>query len=395
MLNSIRQKSRLYLKPHPRPVWLLLLATVYIVYATTWSPVEYVELGEAQIVQTTKPLVCVHTLLENEVQERKIKRSLELVREMGASTVVQFFPWAYFEPGDDQYNWTQADLILRHARNQGLRIIARLGLVPDWARPASTDGRATTLNYLPEDAFDDFAEYSAQLAARYRKDIRHFIIWNEPNLSFEWGYRPVDPAAYARLLQLSYRAIKAAHPQAVVLAGALAPTNEAAGSPAGLNEFAFLREMYSHGAAAYFDALAVHSYGSTEAAAAEPRAGRINFRRLELLRQIMLEAGDGAKPVFITESGWNDHPRWAGAVRPSQRLQYTINAFDFAEANWPWVEQLCIWAFRYPAPVNSYPDNFTLVSPEFDLKPIYYAIQDYARGWERIATQWLPPPEAP
>lgn len=395
MLNSFRQRSRRSSKLLTRRGWLLLLTTVYIVFSSTWSPVDYVELGEAQIVQTTKPQVCVHTLLENEVQERKIKRSLELVREMGATTIVQFFPWAYFEPRDNQYNWTQADLIVRHAKNQGLRIIARLGLTPDWARPAASEGRATTLNYLPEASFDDFAQYAARLATRYREEIRHFIIWNEPNLSFEWGYRPVDPPAYVRLLQKSYRAIKDANPQALVLAGALAPTKEIQGSPAGLNEMDFLRQMYSSGAAPYFDALAVHSYGSTEAADAEPSADRLNFRRLEFLRQIMLEADDGAKPVFITESGWNDHPRWSGAVRPSQRLQYTIKAFEFAEANWNWVEQLCIWAFRYPAPLNGYPDNFTLVSPAFDLKPIYYAIQGYARGWERRPTQWLPPPEEP
>ncbi|MCY4070314.1 MAG: beta-galactosidase [Chloroflexi bacterium] len=394
MLNSFRYKSRRFFKLLTRPGWLLLLTTVYMVFSTTWSPVEYVELGEAQVVQTTKPQVCVHTLLENEVQERKIKRSLELVREMGATTIVQFFPWAYFEPGDDQYNWTQADIIVRHAKNQGLRIIARLGLVPDWARPATSEGRATTLNYLPEASFDDFAQYASQLAARYPEEIRHFIIWNEPNLSFEWGYRPVDPAAYVRLLGLSYRAIKEANPQALVLAGALAPTNEVQGSPAGLNENIYLREMYSSGAAPHFDALAVHSYGSTEPADAEPSADRLNFRRVEFLRQIMVEAGDAAKPVFITESGWNDHPRWTGAVRPSQRLQYTIKAFEFAQSNWNWAQQLCIWAFRYPAPLNGYPDNFTLVSPEFDLKPIYYAIQDYARGWERSPSGWLPPPEA-
>lgn len=394
MPNTYQRSARRSFKLLARPGWLLLLTTFYIVLSSTWSPAEYVKLGEAQIVRTTKPLVCVHTLLENEVQERKIKRSLELVREMGAATIVQFFPWAYFEPRDNQYNWTQADLIVRHAKNQGLRIIARLGLVPDWARPATSDGRATTLNYLPEESFDDFAQYAAQLATRYTKEIQHFVIWNEPNLSFEWGYRPVDPAAYVRLLRHSYQAIKGAHPQAVVLAGALAPTNEIQGSPAGLNDMDFLRQMYSSGAASYFDALAVHSYGSNEAASAEPGANRLNFRRLEFLRQIMLEADDGAKPILITEGGWNDHPRWTGAVRPSQRLQYTIKAFEFAEANWPWMEQVCIWALRFPAPLNGYPDNFTLVSPEFELKPIYYAIQDYARGWDRGATQWLPPPEA-
>ena len=76
----------------------------------------------------------MHTRLIDEVDEWKIQRSLELVREMGAGTIVEFFPWAYIEGSEDQYDWSSADRIVRHARNQGMHIIARLGLVPEWAR---------------------------------------------------------------------------------------------------------------------------------------------------------------------------------------------------------------------------------------------------------------------
>ena len=104
----------------------------------------------------------------------------------------------------------------------------------------------------------------------------------------------------------------------------------------------------------------------------------LNFRRIELARAIMVEFGDAATPIYITESGWNDHPRWSMAVRPAQRIQYTIDALDYAAAHWPYVKTLAIWAFRYPAPVRSYPDNFTLVTPEFVARPIYEAIKAYA-----------------
>jgi hypothetical protein len=40
---------------------------------------------------------------------------------------------------------------------------------------------------------------------------------------------------------------------------------------------------------------------------------------------------------------------------------------------------MAIWAFRFPAPTKSYMDYFTLVTPEFVNKPIYDAIQDFAR----------------
>ena len=152
--------------------------------------------------------------------------------------------------------------------------------------------------------------------------------------------------------------------------------------------------MYQAGAADYFDALAIHTYGFTEPARAEPHPDVLNFRRAELLYEIVRQYDDPDTPVYITESGWNDNPRWTKAVRPSQRIAYTLDAFAYAEQNWEWLEDLCIWVFRYPTPTFSYPDNFTLVSVDFQLKPIYHAIQAYARDEERRDALWLSPPTA-
>jgi hypothetical protein len=109
---------------------------------------------------------------------------------------------------------------------------------------------------------------------------------------------------------------------------------------------------------------------------------------LELLREVMQHYGDGDKLMYITESGWNDHPRWSYAVRPGQRIAYTLEAYRFAAENWPTVRAICLWAFRYPSPTNSYPDYFTYLSPDFEPKPIYEVLQAYARGWE--IPEWLP-----
>ena len=111
---------------------------------------------------------------------------------------------------------------------------------------------------------------------------------------------------------------------------------------------------------------------------AEPAADVLNFRRVELLREVMVAQGDAETPVYITETGWNDHPRWTRAVRPGQRITYTLDAIRFAEANWPYVEMVAIWAFRFPAPTKSYMDYYTLVTPEFVRRPIYDALRDYA-----------------
>jgi hypothetical protein len=343
----------------------------------------HVVVGPPQTVQTEHPIVCVHTRLTDEVEEWKIQRTLQMVREMGATTIVEFFPWPYIEPEPGQYYWEHSDLIVRHARAQGLTIIARIGLVPDWARPDPDEtNQETILTYLEDEHFQDFADFLEVFAARYRGDVDHIIVWNEPNLSFEWGYREVIPARYVELLRVAEPAIRRGNPDAVVLAGALAPTLEPVGSPFGMNEIDFLERFYQAGGADYFDALAMHTYGFKFPPDDPPDPQVLNFRRAELLRAVMEKYGDGDKPVYITESGWNDHPRWTKAVRPGQRIAYTIDGWRYAEENWPWAEAVCNWAFRYPAPVRSYPDYFTLVTPEFAAKPIYDEIQAWARGWE-------------
>jgi hypothetical protein len=378
-----------------RAAWPWALRAALLALVASWIVPAGVRVADVspQTVATVKPHVCVHTRLIDEVQPWVIQKSLASVREMGAPVIVEFFPWAYVERSPGAFDWAQSDLILKHAQQQGLRVIARLGLVPEWARPDPRE-QPTTFNYLPPDAYDAFAGYAAAFAERYAGVVSDLIVWNEPNLAFEWGYAHADPAEYVRLLQAVYPRVKAVNPAMRVLAGALAPTLEPEGSPNGLSDILFLEQMYAHGAADYFDALAVHTYGFTSPEDEAPAPDRLNFRRVELLRAVMLAAGDAQTPVVITEAGWNDHPRWALAVRPSQRIAYTLDALQRAEGSWPWVESLCLWALRYPRPTYSYPDHFTLITPEFQYKPIYYAVQAYARGWQSGDALWLPAPVA-
>lgn len=331
-------------------------------------------IGPLQTVQTVNPKAGVHTRLTDEVEEWKIKRTLEMVREMGAPWIVEYFPWAYIESERGRYHWAHADMVVRHARQQGLRIIARLGFVPEWARP-----KDTTPLYLDEEHFVDFGNFAAKFVERYRGDIEHVILWNEPNLALEWGYAAPDAIKYTQLLRTVYPMIKAVAPEVQVLGGALAPTLAPPGSEFGVNDLFFLQAMYDAGARDYFDILAVHAYGWHFDPDSPPHPEVVNFRRTELLRAIMVENGDGEKPIMITEGGWNDHPRWTRAVRPGERIAYTLRAYEIAQEEWPWLEALCFWVFRFPWDQNSYQDYFTFVRTDFEPKPIYREVQQYLR----------------
>jgi polysaccharide biosynthesis protein PslG len=328
--------------------------------------------GPPQTIHTAYPILGAHTRLTDEVEEWKIQRTLQMVRKMGAPWIVEFFPWAYYHAQDGGFAWEHPDMVVRHAVAQGLTVIARIGLTPAWARPPDTP-----LTYLDADAYDDFALFAAAFAARYRGQVAYLIVGNEPNLSYEWGYRVTTPADYVALLRTVYPAVKAANPEMQVLAGALAPTLEPEGSPWGLNDLTYLDGMYAAGAADYFDGLAVHAYGLTFPPESEPDPLALNFRRIELVRAVMVAHGDADSAIYVTETGWNDHPRWTMGVRPGQRIQYTLDAVRYAAENWPYVKVLAIWAFRYPAPTRSYMDYFTLVTPEFIAKPLYTELQAF------------------
>src|SRR5690242_10838290 len=89
--------------------WLVRAYILLSIFGTLAPAPPRAPLDPPQTVQTVKPQVCVHTRLIDEVFEWKIQRSLQMVREMGADTIVEFFPWAYAEPNKGEYNWSSFD----------------------------------------------------------------------------------------------------------------------------------------------------------------------------------------------------------------------------------------------------------------------------------------------
>ncbi len=332
--------------------------------------------------ETRHPIICAHTRLVDEVEDWKVQRTLQLVREMGATTIVEVFLWPYIQPDENRFDWSHPDRIINLAHQEGLQVIARLGFVPAWARPKQAE-KETSLRYLTPDRYDGYAHFVAAFAQRFRGKADRISPWNEPNLAFEWGYLPTTPEDYVVFLREVYEAAHNANPDVIILGGALAPTIEPPGSPNGMDDVEYLRRVYAAGGGRYFDALAVHTYGFTFAPEDDPAPGTLNFRRFELLHAVMEQYGDGGKPVYITESSWNDHPRWINAVRPGQRVQYTLDSLRFVERNWPTVNNLCFWYFRAPTLARNYTDYFAFVTPEFHPKPIYDAVRAYALGQER------------
>lgn len=351
--------------------FLVLLVGVLATGAQFLTPRTYPapRLGEPQTVTTRNPKIGVHLRLSGTDDEAALSEQLSQVRDMGASWVVDLFPWAYVQPrGPHAFEWRGADLIVAHARQQGVQIIARIDIVPEWARPNNATDRQ-----IDPQRYDDFARYVAAFAARYRDDVRYLVLWNEPNLNFEWGSRSPDPGAYAALLKVVYPAVKQANPQMQIAAGALSPGPDVLGIR--MDDLQFLRGMLDAGAP--FDVLAVHAYGGREPADAEPHPDRVNFRRIELYRDLLVEFGQ-PRPMIVTEGGWNDHPRWSGAVTPAERLRWTVAAYEQSKQNKDLLA-VCLWQFRAPV-THGYQDNYSFIAADGTPKAIYWAVREYATG---------------
>src|SRR5262249_16554338 len=146
----------------------------------------------------------------------------------------------------------------------------------------------------------------------YRGRVRHYQVWNEPNLPFEWGDRPPDAAAYTRMLKIAWVRIHAVDRDAVVISAALAPTTEF--SEKGINDLVYLQQMYDAGARGVFDVLGANAYGLLSGPDDQRGAldRDVNFSRPVLVRRLMVRNGDADRPIWAAEVGWNAVPEGSG-----------------------------------------------------------------------------------
>jgi hypothetical protein len=280
--------------------------------------------------------------------EQVALRDLDLVQEMGFTWIKQVFPWREIESYQHyRYDWWRTDRIVEDANERGLNLIVRLDRQPFWTQ---ADGGAVPLENAPPTDYQLFEDFCFAVANHYRGRIQAYQVWNEPNLSREWGNQPPNAAEYVLLLAHCYRGIKNGDPDAIVISAGLAPTGT--DLPVAVPDDRFYREMYEAGAADYFDMLGVNAPGyavppQTDPAvvAADPALGGhrwMSFRHVEDIRQIMLEYGDGETQIAILEMGWTTdpiHPDYSWyAVTEQQQAEYLAGAYWYARQNWqPWI----------------------------------------------------------
>jgi O-antigen ligase len=308
------------------------------------------------------------------------QRALAMIEAAGLRWVRQSFPWAQVEPQLGHYDWQPWDEVVAAVGAHDLSLIAVLDTSPPWARRETDSDNP----YTPPQEIADYGRFVRAFAERYGAQVDYYQVWDEPNVSAHWGDGYVDAAAYAVLLREGYAQIKATDPVAYVLTAGLAPTTEE--GPLNLNEVAFLRGLYAAGGRAYFDILAAKPYGFWSGPADRREdVAVLNFSRLALLRQVMVDEGDEGKAVWAVEFGWNAlPPDWAGRPSPwgtdseDLQTQRTVEAIRRARDEWPWLGVMLLPEFQPNGGDDDPRWGFALVDRDGEPRLLYRRVQEVA-----------------
>ncbi len=272
-------------------------------------------------------------------------------RGLGFSWLKQQIEWKVFEQSQGQISWGEMDAIANEAKANGMTMLFSAVGAPGWAREAGYDAGVAGPPANPA----TFASFLGQVASRYcNNGVGAIEVWNEQNLHYEWGNKPISPADYMALLKPSYTAIKAACPSMIVVSGALTPTG--APAPLAMDDFTYLTGMYANGLKNYADAIGMHPSGFnvpptlTHSQACSYLQGKNasfmgpcnsvhhswSFKStVDGYRNIMVQNGDTAKSLWATEFGWAAggafHPSYGYANDNSYQDQadWTVQAYQY------------------------------------------------------------------
>jgi LysM repeat protein len=236
------------------------------------------------------------------------------VQELGMQWVKVVVNWRDLEPTRGSIDFTTLDSVVSALNSSGGRILFTVTGSPTWAR-------SFLLESGPPDDLQLYGQFVGSLAQRFAGRVQAYEIWNEPNRRYEWSCSEAVeepqfcPAAYIDLLRIGYQAVKSGDPNALVISAGLAPTGYNDGVNA-IDDRIFLRNLYRQGLPEVSDAIGAHPLGwanppaATCCEAAEGVTTHFENRSFYFLdtlndyRDIIVTAGDGSTPIWVTSFGW-------------------------------------------------------------------------------------------
>ena len=239
-----------------------------------------------------------------------LEREIRVMGESGVTALRVPFYWSVAQPhktlagiprgARDRHtdvdgrptSFARTDRLVGAASRAGIALLPIVLDAPAWA--AKHPGRRNS----PPAGTGPYADYLKALIGRYgpsgsfwtengdvpRRPVREWQLWNEPDHLFYWSDQPYV-RDYVRLARAGRRAIKDADPGARVVMAGFADRSWQA-----------IAAVYGAGGKGVFDIVAIHPY-TLEV--------RNVLRLVRLARQELRKAGDGDRPLWLTEVTWS------------------------------------------------------------------------------------------
>ncbi len=321
-------------------------------------------------------------LLWGGVSDAGVAEQLDRTRASGAEIIRLDVGWASLQP-EARGEWSQwalgrLDSAIDAANARGIKVLVTFWQSPCWASSSperfkqGCEGKwweRSVQLWGPRRA-SDYANALATLVDRYGSRVEAWEIWSEPNSRAAYRTRRTV-RSYVKLTKVANRKVKAADPQATVVAGALMWA-----------DFGFTERLYRAGIKGHFDAFSIHPYSDDRSPLDEGHPDWIRgsfVRGVPAVRKTMVKQGD-AKPLWLTEFGWSTadvrgSSGWLNGVNESTQAAFTVDALDQI-SRWKYVDVAIYFKL---IDTSSNPSdtvaNFGLLRHDGTPKPAYHAFK--------------------
>lgn len=240
-------------------------------------------------------------------------------RAAGASHDRVTFSMSTTEPEPGRFFWDDYDKLVAAASARNVQVLGVLVDPPNWAGDAS---QPHPVWWVPRgldrpwnDPANVWANWVGATVRHYRGNVRAWEVWNEPNIEF-WGG---TAAQFARLLKVTYQAIKANDPGATVVFGGVYKAN----NWGRVQQILAALKADPEGARSkhFFDVFGIHVY---DAGICE---------QFDLIGALKKNVDDmtSPHPVWVTESGIRVWPSPnPGYALPNEQSSFLIQNYAYA-----------------------------------------------------------------
>jgi len=178
------------------------------------------------------------------------KRTYPHLARLGAKWARCQTGWCRCEVTKGSFDFTWLDEVVDSLRKLGVQPWFNLGYGNRLYSPQARDEAA--VGWAPiftEAARSAWVRFTRRIAEHFRDRVRHWEVWNEPNISSFWKPKKPNPSDYVALVKLTAPEVRRLVPKAVVIGGAFA------GIP-----MSYLKGCLEQGLADHVDKISYHPY---------------------------------------------------------------------------------------------------------------------------------------